>query len=110
MTRTGRTLTEYVNMGAAGMVALVSFIENLPIDSALYKASHPKDEMPAWTETLKTNAILADIFDAFMAANTKKGRQIKPYPRPQRKEGIGKGAVTIDEFWAWWNKGGGESG
>ena len=27
MTRTGRTLTEYMEMGAAGMVALISFIK-----------------------------------------------------------------------------------
>ena len=28
MTRTGRTLSEYINMGAAGMVALLSFIKD----------------------------------------------------------------------------------
>ena len=44
MTRTGRTLEEYMDMGAAGKVALISFIENLPIDSALDHAINPKDE------------------------------------------------------------------
>lgn len=104
MTRTGRTLEEYMDMGAAGKVALISFIQNLPPDSALVKAQRPKDEIASWYSTAKTNDLLADIFDVFVAANTKKGRTPKPYPRPQEKKGIGKGAIPIRDFWNWWNK------
>lgn len=105
MTRTGRTLDEYMDMGAAGIAALISFTENLPIDSALYKAMNPKDEFVAWTETAKTNAILADIFDAYVSVHTKKGRQPTLYPRPKQNRAIGKGAIPVSEFWDWWYEG-----
>jgi hypothetical protein len=104
MTRTGRTLSEYINMGAAGLVALISFIQNLPPDSALNRAMNPKDEVGAWYSPIKTNAILADLFDAFVAANTKHGKKPKEYPRPQKHKTIGHGAVPVSEFWDWWNK------
>ena len=108
MTRTGRTLDEYMDMGAAGKVALVSFIENLTPDSALAKSIDPKDESSQWYTTAKTNAILADIYDAFAAVHTKHGRKPKPYPRPQESQGrtIGKDAIPVSEFWDWWNNGG----
>ena len=102
MTRTGRTLTEYLNMGAAGKVALISFIKYLPPDSALNRDMNPKDEFGVWHETVKTNAILADIFDLLARVNSKKGRA-KPYPRPIKKQSVGKGAIPISEFWDWWN-------
>ena len=105
MTRTGRTLTEYMDMGAAGMVALLSFINYLPIDSALRKEMDPQDEVGEWSTTMKTNTILADLFDVFVSANTRQGRKAKPYPRPKRKRRIGKGAIPISEFWDWWNGG-----
>lgn len=105
MTRTGRTLEEYMSMGAAGKVALISFIENLPIDSALAKSINPKDEFGAWYSVAKTNEILADIFDIYAEVHSKKGRKPKPYPRPQVKRGIGRDAIPVSEFWDWWNKG-----
>lgn len=110
MTRTGRTLEEYMDMGAAGKVALISFIQNLPIDSKLYEEMEPKDERIAWFSTAKTNAILADLFDAFVMANRKKGTMPKPYPRPQAKKSIGKGAIPMNEFWDWWNEGVSDAG
>lgn len=104
MTRTGRTLSEYMEMGAAGMVALLSFINYLPPDSMLRPLIDPdNDEVGEWFTTLKTNKILADIFDVFVAANTRKGRKAKEYPRPQQKKHIGRGAIPISEFWDWWN-------
>ena len=103
MTRTGRTLTEYLNMGAAGKVALISFINYLPPDSALYRAEHPKEEVTEWYSTLKTNAILADLFDIFVAAHTPKGTRPTTYPRPKQNQNIGKDAIPISEFWDWWN-------
>ena len=72
MTRTGRTLSEYMDMGAAGKVALLSFINYLPPDSRLREAMDPHDEMAEWFTTKKTNIILADLFDVFVASNTKK--------------------------------------
>ena len=92
-----------MNMGAAGMVALVSFLENLPVDSALTRSMDPKDEYGQWHQRVKTNAILADIYDVLVAVNTKKGRTPKPYPRPQEHRSIGRGAIPISEFWDWWN-------
>lgn len=105
MTRTGRTLSEYIDMGAAGMVALLSFINYLPIDSRLRQAMDPQDEVGEWSTTKKTNIILADLFDVFVAANTRRGHKAKQYPRPKQKRKIGSGAVPISEFWDWWNGG-----
>ena len=105
MTRTGRTLDEYMSMGAAGRLALISFIGNLTPDSALNQAMNPKDEFGAWYTTAKTNVILADLFDIFVAANTKKGRKANEYPRPRKHQSIGKGAIPISEFWDWWTGG-----
>lgn len=105
MTRTGRTLSEYVDMGAAGMVALLSFINYLPMDSQLRQAMDPQDEVGEWSTIKKTNIILADLFDVFVAANTKKGHKAKQYPRPKQKRKIGSDAIPISEFWEWWNGG-----
>lgn len=103
MTRTGRTLYEYMKMGAAGMAALVSFVKFLPPDSALNRDMNPKDEFGIWYTTAKTNMILADLFDAFVSANTRKGRKAKEYPRPKHKKTFGRGAIPIKDFWKWWN-------
>ena len=104
MTRTGRTLAEYIDMGAAGMVALLSFINYLPPDSALRGEIDPDaKEFGGWYTTRQTNVILADLWDAFVAANTKKGRKAKEYPRPKQNKRIGSGAIPISEFWDWWN-------
>ena len=105
MTRTGRTLSEYMEMGAAGMVALLSFVNYLPADSALRSATDPQEEIGEWNTTRKTNMILADLFDVFVSANTKKGRKAKQYPRPKQKKKIGSGAIPIRDFWSWWNGG-----
>lgn len=86
------------------MVALVSFVEHLPVDSELIKKMNPREETPLWYTTLKTNIILADIFDAFVASRTKKGKKPPVYPRPKQNTGIGKDAIPISEFWDWWNK------
>lgn len=105
LTRTGRTLNEFIDMGASGMVALISFVQHLTPDSALYQSMNPSDEFGQWYTTTKTNTILADLFDIFVSAHTKKGRKVKEYPRPKKKQGIGKGAIPVSEFWDWWNKG-----
>ena len=99
----GRTLDEFMMMGAAGKVALLSFINNLPPDSALNRELDPNDEEGMWYTTAKTNAILADLFDVCVAAHAKKGRKPKEYPRPKRHKKIGSDAIPISEFWDWWN-------
>lgn len=91
-----------MDMGAAGKVALISFIKYMPIDSRLYEDMNPKDERPEWYGRAKTNMILADLFDAFLMVHRKKGTTPKPYPRPQAKQGIGREAIPIGEFWEWW--------
>ena len=103
MTRTGRTLTEYLSMGAAGIVALISFITYLPSDSELMREMHPKNEFAEWNTQIKTNAILADMFDAFVSAHTKKGVQPKRYPRPKQNRSIGKDPIPVSQFWDWWH-------
>jgi len=106
MTRTGRTLDEYMGMGVAGVVALVSFTRHLPPDSATWLEMHPGDDAWPWATTAKTNAILADLFDAFVAANTRPGRKPKQYPRPNaNRRSIGSGAIRIRDFDEWWNSG-----
>lgn len=87
------------------MVALLSFINYLPPDSATRSAMDPDSEIGGWYTTRKTNEILADLFDVFVAANTKKGKKAKEYPRPKQKKRIGSGAIPISEFWDWWNAG-----
>ena len=65
-----------------------------------------------WENTLKTNAILADIYDLLQVINvniinmmTKKKKRIKPYPRPGRDDNnerkIGKGAMPLNDLREW---------
>ena len=91
--------------------ALMSFLKNLNSDSALWRSTHP--EVAEWGTVLKTNIILADIFDVLSQINAnlcggftrKKPQKIKPYPRPwakneKRKIG-GKGAIPKDQIRDW---------
>ena len=105
MTRTGRTLTEYMDMGAAGIAALISFINYITPEWKVYQEMHPKDEYGEWFSQMKANAILADIYDVFVAANTKKGRKAQTYPRPKSRRTIGRDAIPIKDFWTWWRGG-----
>lgn len=65
-----------------------------------------------WENTLKTNAILADIYDMLQVINSNVSRlggsrkkKIKPYPRPGDKDGdtkhIGKGALPFNKLCEW---------
>jgi len=72
--------------------ALGAFIKHLPPDSAVVREAHPEES--AWATTVKTNSILADIYDMLSAINTnlaaigsgKPAKRIKPYPRPGHKD------------------------
>lgn len=91
--------------------AFYSFVKNLNCDSALWRSIHP--EMSDWGTTLRTNIILADIYDALMTINSNmvggfsrhKAKRTKPYPRPWRKSNesrkFGKGALPKNELREW---------
>lgn len=97
--------------GALSWSSLYSFIKNVGSDSALAK---DLGKSTGWGETLKTNAILADIYDLLQvihadliswASHGKKKAKIKPYPRPgqdeDKKRKFGKGAMPLDELRNW---------
>lgn len=72
--------------------ALKSFLTYAKPDSALFRKLNP--EVSEWTTALKTNYILADIFDQLSITNMllrilvthKKSRQPEPYKRPGAKK------------------------
>lgn len=115
MTMTGRTLSEYVAMGADGMHALVAFVRYLPPESALYRESNPGDEMGEWSTVRMTNAVLADIHDQLhmlraehaVKGSKRRPMRVRPYPRPnaRRDERIGRGAIPVRDFDEWWASG-----
>ena len=87
--------------------ALHSFISNIEPDSALSRELAP--DTYKWSTTVKTNAILADIYDLLALINAnlvaigsnKQAKTPKPYPRPtDKKDGrhIGDGAVKVSDL------------
>lgn len=89
--------------------AFGSFIRKTSQDSALFRELHP--EIADWGSRLRTNIILADIFDVLAQINAnmcggfshKKAPKTKPYPRPWGKDAtkkIGK-AVPKNELHEW---------
>lgn len=107
MTRTCYTLDDVG--GALSWSSLYSFIKYLDTNSAL---ARDLGKSTGWESTLKTNAILADLYDLLQAINANlvklgggKTKNIKPYPRPGKDENnttkIGKGALPVDELHAW---------
>lgn len=107
MTGTGRTLSEYMAMGAAGRAALVAFVKHSGPGTALRRAigGAEAEEAARWGTAAKTNAILADIYDAYAQTHMRKGRKAKPYPRPgaSDKSRLGKDAIKVRDFEAWWS-------
>ena len=96
-------------MGAAGKVALCHFLRHLDQDSAL---AHEIDGSGAraWSSRIKTNSLLADLFDSIRLFNfsfaEKGSTQPKPYPRPwaeDNTERFGKDPIPIADFDDWWN-------
>lgn len=107
MTRTQYTIDDIG--GALSWRSLYSFIKFLGTDSAL---ARDLDKSTGWETTIKTNAILADIYDLLQAINSNlvrlgggKTKKIKPYPRPGRDENttkkIGKDALPVNELHEW---------
>lgn len=97
--------------GSLSWGAFASFVKNLGFDSAVWRSFHP--EYSEWNSTLKTNLILADIYDVLSQINAnicggfgrKKPQRIKPYPRPWEKAKSqkigGKGALPKDQLREW---------
>lgn len=92
--------------GALSWSSLNSFIKYLPGDSAL--AQDLGKSSAIWDSRIKTNAILADIYDLFqvLIANLSgKKQNITPYPRPGREENntrrFGKDAMPYNELREW---------
>lgn len=109
MTRTHYDLDDLG--GSLSWRSLYSFIKNVGGNSAL---ARDLDKATGWDETLKTNAILADIYDLLQvihadlisfASRGKKKVKIKPYPRPgadeDKKRRIGKGAMSVSDLRNW---------
>ncbi len=110
MISTGYTLDD---VGASlSWDALKSFLTYAKPDSALFRKLNP--ELSEWATTMKTNFILADIFDQLSVANMylrtlithKKGKQPEPYKRPGEKkkktQHIGKKPLpNIEEMRKW---------
>lgn len=105
MTRTVYTLDDVG--GALSWRSLMAFIKYLGTDSAL---ARDLGKSTGWETPLKTNAILADLFDLLQAntavlrhvAGDKRRRKIKPYPRPgadkDNKRKLGKDPVPVEEL------------
>lgn len=89
--------------------ALASFVQNVPPDSALARDLNP--EVAEWATRVKTNAILADLYDAVMALrhdvdsllSKRHVKSPKPYPRPgqKTKNHIGSGPLPMNELREW---------
>ena len=111
MTNTGHELSDIGR--TLSWSALHSFITQIGPDSALAKSMDR--ELADWSGRVKTNAILADIFDLLAAINAnlvglmtrKRPKQPKPYPRPGREDAgrdekkFGRGALPVDELRKW---------
>ena len=106
---TGRTLGEFFDMGAGGVVALAHILKFLDIDSKTMQRRGM--DLENWGTPLHTEAMLADLFDAvsilnrnLVAAHSKhRPKNPKPYPRPWAKgHTIGKDPIPVKDFWSWW--------
>lgn len=97
------------------MGAFASLVKGLAssYDSELWRSTH--EDLAIWSTTLKTNALLADIYDMLAQLNAnmvggfsrKKSSRIKPLPRPwlvDKSKHIGKGALPKDELREWIKK------
>lgn len=110
MVRTGHDLNDLGR--TLSWSALRSFLKKLDIHSALFLELNP--DIAIWSDTAKTNAILADIYDVLASINAnliaigsrKQARKPKTYPRPIKTEHddekrFGKGALPPEELHEW---------
>ena len=95
--------------GALSWDALGDFIRKTDPDSALARELEP--EVAQWYTRLKTNEILADIYDliacfradVIAALLHKRQKKPVPYKRPHKneKKRVGKGALPIKDLRKW---------
>lgn len=120
MTRLGLTLGDVPER--LSWDALHSFVGHLGEGSALHASMHPDEAQ--WCSGLKTNILLADIYDAISAMRyqhacscTPRGRRRpappEPYPRfwskkPRGEKRYGSKPIPIARFDEWWNSKGGD--
>ena len=85
--------------------ALHSYIAKAETDSAIMRETNPG--LYSWGSRIKTNTILADIFDMLAMINTnivsavdhKRQEKPKPYPRPKEDaDHYGEKAVPVAEL------------
>lgn len=98
--------------GSLSWGAFGAFIKKTPEDSALFRELHP--EIGDWGTVLRTNIILADIYDCLSQINNnivsgfsrKKSRKTEKYPRPWlQKKGKKIGtAMKRKELHEWMEK------
>lgn len=110
MTKTGHNLEDIGSTLSWG--ALGAFLHKLDIDSETAKELDP--DLSAWAGTIKTNAILADIYDMLAMINAnlcalgsgKRAKKPESYKRPgdERKQRIGKNALPPDELREWFKR------
>jgi len=104
LTRTGYSLDDVG--GRLSWSALYSFVKNLDSASAL---ARELGKSTGWETILKTNAILADIYDLLaVIASGKRIKNAKPYPRPGKENytvrKIGKDPMTPEDLRKWYFK------
>lgn len=102
MERLGITLAQANRYGWHNVAA---FVRHLGQGSYLWAYKHPDEA--AYFSPLHTAAQLADLYDLVNTARRdgKKGaRAPKPYPRPwaKDKKRIGRGAIPVRDFDAWY--------
>ena len=99
--------------GSLSWGAFGSFVKKLPTNSATFQELHP--EVSDWGTQLRTNIILADIYDILSQINLnmiggfsrKKSHKAQPYPRPwneKKDRKIGKGALPKNQLHEWIEK------
>ena len=92
--------------------ALGAFLHHIDVDGEIARELDP--DLAAWGGTIKTNAILADIYDLLGLINAnlvamgsgKKATKPKPYKRPGDNDSkhIGKNALPPDQLREWFKK------
>lgn len=109
LTETGHELSDVGR--SLSWRALMSFLSTAKPGSALSNELNP--DMTEWSTTLRTNALLADIFDQLSIVNSnlrllishKRGKKPEPYKRPWMKDTnsrhIGKGALPVTDMREW---------
>ena len=114
LTKTGHELADVGS--TLSWRALASFLMYSESGSALYRDVN--GDAAVWTEVIKTNGILADIYDQLAQINAnlvaigsrEKAKPVTPYPRPgaEKTAGnmrhFGKGALAPDELESWFEE------